>query len=527
MKRFLMKPRLRSYLVVAAALLVVLWPLFRNGFYESDDGEWMVIRLSAFYQSLMDGQLPVRFLGRLYNSFGYPVANFLYPGYLYIGSFLRLIGFSFTDSIKVILVTSVVLSAVFLYKMLRLHFGRIAAAFGTSVFVLSPYLSFDLYRRGSVGEVLAFLPATLALYLVEANSPALFPFAIAGLLVSHNSLAILFSMLIIGYLLYRRRFAFIPGYLVGIGMAAFFVFPALLESRYVRFDATVVSEPLKYFASGELGFLLSIPIIVLAVVVTLRYRSIRSMPVRFFLIAFAIAVAYSTPVSYPFWTIRAFSKFFQFPYRFLAVSAVSTAWIAAWIYDREPAVLRRLGGLAILVLMVFSVTGIQSAIVMVEREEGYYTTNEATTTVRDEYMPRWVSEVNRDREFVRFDVHEGNAQVVKRTMNTKTIDVEIDAVSDSLIEVHTVYYPGWGAQIDGIPVPIEYDNVHGFMRVQVPKGQHRLLMEFRETPLRFFFDVVSLVSFLTAIVFGVYQVRRGKRSSSVPIRKSRYAKKIR
>ncbi|MBI5019227.1 hypothetical protein HZB58_03065 [Candidatus Gottesmanbacteria bacterium] len=72
-------PVIWPVLLIGIALFAVLYPLMRPGFFVSDDGEWMIIRLSAFYQSLADGQFPVRYLGRLNNSYGYPVANFLYP----------------------------------------------------------------------------------------------------------------------------------------------------------------------------------------------------------------------------------------------------------------------------------------------------------------------------------------------------------------------------------------------------------------------------------------------------------------
>src|SRR3989344_6737896 len=84
--------------------LLVLWPIFHKGFFVSDDGEWMVIRLSAFYQSLRDGQFPTRFLDRLNSGYGYPVSNFLYPGFLYVGSILHVMGFSFVDSVKLIFI---------------------------------------------------------------------------------------------------------------------------------------------------------------------------------------------------------------------------------------------------------------------------------------------------------------------------------------------------------------------------------------------------------------------------------------
>ena len=61
---------------ILLASILLLWPLFYRGFFVTDDGDWMIIRLSAFYQSLAEGQFPVRFLGRLYHNYGYPVANF-------------------------------------------------------------------------------------------------------------------------------------------------------------------------------------------------------------------------------------------------------------------------------------------------------------------------------------------------------------------------------------------------------------------------------------------------------------------
>mgnify|MGYP001558299250 FL=1 len=69
------------FLLLILTIPVIL-PLLHGGFFQSDDGEWMVIRFSAFHQALRDGQFPVRWLGRLNQEYGYPVANFLYPGFM-------------------------------------------------------------------------------------------------------------------------------------------------------------------------------------------------------------------------------------------------------------------------------------------------------------------------------------------------------------------------------------------------------------------------------------------------------------
>src|SRR3990167_5400734 len=100
------------FLLVLFSIPVIL-PLFRQGFFQSDDGEWMVIRFSAFHQALRDGQFPVRFLGRLNQEYGYPVANFLYPGFMYLAEIPKIIGFGFVDSVKIILIFSLFGSAIF------------------------------------------------------------------------------------------------------------------------------------------------------------------------------------------------------------------------------------------------------------------------------------------------------------------------------------------------------------------------------------------------------------------------------
>src|SRR3990172_3479022 len=120
----------KKYLPIVILLLLTIpsiWFLLLPGFFESDDGEWMVIRFSAFYQALSDGQFPTRFLGRLNHGFGYPVANFLYPGFMYLAVPLKLLGFGFVSSIKLILVLSMLGGSFFTFKWLTKIFDEKAA----------------------------------------------------------------------------------------------------------------------------------------------------------------------------------------------------------------------------------------------------------------------------------------------------------------------------------------------------------------------------------------------------------------
>jgi len=108
-----MNKKLIAFILLAIFCLPSILPLFHPGFFQSDDGEWMIIRFSAFFQALSDGQFPVRFLGRLNHEYGYPVANFLYPGFMYLGVPIHILGIGFVDTIKIIFGFSMIGSAIF------------------------------------------------------------------------------------------------------------------------------------------------------------------------------------------------------------------------------------------------------------------------------------------------------------------------------------------------------------------------------------------------------------------------------
>lgn len=483
-----------SFVLIVLASLVVLWPLYHKGFFVSDDGEWMVIRLSAFYQSLRDGQIPTRFLDRLNAGYGYPVSNFLYPGFLYIGSFLHVVGFSFVDSVKLILIGSITGSVCFLYGFLRRRFALWPSTYGALSFLVAPYLGYDIFTRGSVGEILSLLPATAFFYGVSSGKKWLVALSIMLLLISHNSLGLLFFILMLCYVLYTTSWKILPDMLLGIGMAAFFWLPALYERRYVMFDATVVSRVSRYFIQYDTAYLAG-PLFLLACIVTIFFIKRRRDDV-FFVVLFIVMLLFVTPLSVPLWHLRPFTKLFQFPFRFLALGLIAGPWLVALFTDyigKKKAKL--LGGLAVFSAL-YPIITLYSSVQFVNRPEGYYTTNEGTTTVSDEYMPRWVQQKPTHRADARLEVHDGNAQIVPYAVSTKRIDATVTSFEESIIQLNTIYYPGWGAMIDGVPVRIDYKNTMGVMRITVPTGEHRFVAEFRETIFRFIADVISILSFI-------------------------------
>jgi hypothetical protein len=490
-------------IVILLTILLIVWPIFKSGFIVTDDGDWMIIRLSAFYQSLRQGQFPVRYLGRLNYNFGYPIANFMYPGFLYIGSLIHVIGIPFSTSIKIIIVGSVLFSAIFIFMWLHKYFRLIPSLLGTLSYILAPYLTYDIYKRGSVGELFGMFSASIVLYAIAAKKYWMITFSTFLLIISHNIMALLFITLIGLYVyVYKYRDAWI-GLFTGFGMAAFFWLPALVEQRYIVFDTTVISNPFAYFVYSNMLSLIGI-LFLFTLVLILIFKKITLKPEfhnTFWVIIFTIFLFLASPLSAPFW-VTPLAKFVQFPFRFLAVDLVAGAWLVALAFNT----IKNKIILALIIIVLF-ISGIQNIIHISTSEienkpEGFYTTNESTTTVANEYMPKWVIQTPTIRTSNQLEILNSNGIIIPKKVNNQKIDVTIELSYPTFIQINKIYYPGWGATIDDQPQQIRYDNPKGLMQIMMPAGKHNLKAEFRETPGRFMADFIS-VSFL--IGFFIYQ----------------------
>src|SRR3989344_1280763 len=234
------------YIIILIILFSVpaILPLFRSGFPVTDDGEWMIIRFSAFHQALRDGQLPVRFLGRLNYGFGYPVANFLYPGFMYLTEPIHLMGFGVVDSIKILIGLSMISSAVFTFLWLSKYFSTNLAFIGSLIYLYAPYHLYDLYKRGSVGELLGLTIVPFIFWQIDRKSFFWQVIGFALLILAHNTLAVMFMPVIIIYFIIKRMqgdFIFLIQKLLifllfSFAFSAFFWIPALLELSYTKFS---------------------------------------------------------------------------------------------------------------------------------------------------------------------------------------------------------------------------------------------------------------------------------------------------
>lgn len=500
--------RVLPFIILLVACVFMLLPVLKPGFLMTDDGEWMVVRLSAFYQSFREGQFPVRFLGRLNHSYGYPVSNFLYPGYLYLGSLLRAIGLPFQMAIEGIIIGSVVVGAIALFFWLRHFFGKTASMIGVGSFIFMPYLLYDIYKRGSIGEILAIAATFVVLLAIEKKWKWLVAPSVGFLAISHNTLALFFVPILLTYIVIKKYWNLVSPFFLGIGMSLFFWLPAFFEKSIVLFDSISVSRPSEYLPIAFTLILKGLPFLFAAFASLFVYKnSIRFHKERlFFLILLFGGSLCASKLAAFLWNNSLFVQGVQFPYRFLALGSFAGPWFIAYLADKK--------NIQYAILSILCVSGLFALALpyqkseMLTRPEGFFTTNEGTTTVANEYMPKWASMLPVERAPTRLEFYQGNADISETVVTTDKIDISIQAQEDSILQINTLYYPGWGAMLDNKPVLIAYDNPMGIMRIHIPTGNHRLYMAFRETTSRFAADMLSLVSIIMYFLW--YVVKSNK-----------------
>ena len=501
------KSLLLSCLIVLVASCPSLLGLFHTGFFVSDDGNWMVIRFSAFYEALRHGQFPVRFLPRLLNGYGYPVADFLYPLFMYLGVLIHIVGINFVTTVKILFGLSMLGSGMFTFLWLRRFFPTFAAVVGAVTFVYFPYHMFDLYVRGSMGEILALCIVPFILWQIERKSIPIAAIGIGLLIMSHNSLAVLFLPVILVYYFMRQRsiFAVFLSTLFGIGIATFFWLPALYDQQFTVFQTRQVANFSQYFLDNSHWYLFGIEGLI-ALIIGLGSIIKNQKLAGAFSILLLVSVFLSLPISEFVWNILPLGKYIQFPFRFLSLSIVAASFLIAYgvsILKKQYQLMFSLGISTIVIL--------SSWMLLPQKYQMYpdswYSTNQDSTTVQNEYLPKWVKEIPTSKTSVA-QITKGEGHLKLSVQQGSYIFIQTENKSSIALQINTIYFPGWEVLIDHKPQDNVYQNENGLMTILVPPGRHTITGAFKETPLRILADVVSLLSLICLGIYTLIQYKK-------------------
>ncbi|MEX2028055.1 MAG: YfhO family protein [Candidatus Curtissbacteria bacterium] len=528
---------MKKYVVILFLLsMVAIWPFFKKGYFQSHDGEWMVIRFSAFHQTLRAGQFPVRFVDRLNNNYGYPVLNFLYPLPFYLAEVPKALGFSFVNSIKIVFAASTVASSLAMFWALSQRFSLPASFAASVLYIFIPYRFVDLYVRGSLGESLAFAAVPLclgAIFKVAKGNKIFLPFlslSVSTLILSHNVIAFLFLpiFVVLSLLLIKKERIRLAGhFLLGLLVASFFVLPALYDLKYVKLPQIKVGNTQDHLVdlaslviprwgygpspNGQNPLPVQIGLVPLAVFMSALYLQSRKKAepsLRFLLVVSILCVFLMSKFSGIFWQNFRFSDLVQFPWRLLSIIVFTSSVTAAWVIDMSKN--KRTLALTVAIACILSTILYTKPQTFVDRGDGFYSTNEGTTTVADEYMPLWVNAHKNSRADQKIELV-GEGQIKNLNIKPSVYKAEIESPSGVIVNVNAVYFPGWQASVDDKKVPLNFANDFGLINFQLPAGKHEVIIKYTESPVATAADIVSIVAVLTT-GFSFYKSWPNKKS---------------
>ena len=214
------------------------------------------------------------------------------------------------------------------------------------------------------------------------------------------------------------------------------------------------------------------------------------------------------------WRLIPLLPYFQFPWRFLIMTTFLTAFLLAMI-EKIPFKSKRKRSIGIILLIltpVLTFNYFQPEKIFSERTDDYflnrYFANKTKTgyteeispvylTLEEEYLrlPLWTEERPSTLPPAKMEIEKGEIIYSEESPTLWTAEVKIPEATKLIF--HNYYYPGWQAFLDGQAREVEIEKPHGDISLQVPEGEHQVLFEFRETPLR---TVTNLVSFFSIMI---------------------------
>jgi 6-pyruvoyl-tetrahydropterin synthase related domain len=352
-----------------------------------------------------------------------------------------------------------------------------------------------------------------------------------------------------------RAIAALGGAVLGLGIAAALILPNLLERRFIAQEQWVAEGysyaqhfvyPFQLF-SGFWGYDPALPgpadgmsfqLGVVPVVLGLAgavFALRRSRPAReralilFFAGAALLLVLFMLPLSAPVWELLPIASLIQFPWRLLAITAVAMALLAgaaivkAQDTGQDSGLSWGQGALLVLVVVLASfpytlpeytpVPDIAEGPLLVLKFERDYPDMVGMTA--------WTQQQPSDSPLVEQYLAGGPLVTAEALAPGATVDmIRAAGASDELwvrsaagtaLRFYTYYFPGWRVYVDGKRLPdaaLRPETVYGLITVDIPSGEHRVLLRWGDTPVRTVGKAVTVACLVLALALTIINPHR-------------------
>lgn len=559
------------WLVITFSLFAALPLAGPDYFFDAHDAPHTIFFLTEFDAAIRDGVWYPGWATDQALGYGYPTFVLYPPLAYYVAEGFHLLGAGKVAAVKGVWALATVGAGLAMYAYARHVMGRRRGLLAAVVYVYVPYHLADIYVRGDLVEYSAFVWMPLALLAfhrlaagVTARRVGLAGLVYGALWMTHNLIGLVFTPLLAVYVLFRllveaatwrgrlvRAVALLGGALLGLGIAAALVLPNIFERAFINQEQWVRAgydyaqhfvQPFHFLSSswgyapggpgaeGGMSYQLGAVPLILSIVATVAafWRPARERAlVLFFAAATLLLVFFMLPVSAPLWELLPLAALIQFPWRLLSMTAVTLTILSGFAIPRAQGA-RFDGPVLILVLVVvlasFPYT-LPRYTPIPENAEGPLLTIKFELKYTDmRGMTAWTQEFPSDSPLVEQYLAGGPLVTAQALAPGASVEmIRAGGASDELwvrspegtaLQFYTYYFPGWRVYVDGQRLPDAAQRPagpYGLLTIDVPPGEHHVLLRWGDTPLRLTGKALTLACLVLAITLVVPWRRLGKR----------------
>ena len=346
-------------------------------------------------------------------------------------------------------------------------------------------------------------------------------------------------LLIATVILFRKEksklFATGAAILIAIGLSCWFWLAALGLKEHVRIDTmlqgkfdfhnnfSTVGGMFGYDSIYAIGWLPPAVIIVCAVAILRGNRN----PLLAVLLGTGLLLVFlQSAASTIVWETIPFLHLFQFPWRFMGPLSVTASLMVGLLYSRYLSHVRAAEVVIVLLIAVNAIPLLQRYQPLSADDNKHVATyfnprgvrqRNLPATVLDEYLPKAANKelsttAPMGAVVIPMADTTGKARLVQATQTR--IHLEVTAASQTTVHLARWYFPGWHATLNGVDHPLSADS-SGAIQVNIPTGQHQLIVQLSQPALRQWGMVISGVSIVFLIVL-LPTTRRLSKTWSLP-----------
>ena len=542
------KKLLSHLLLIFLFSLIAGFNLFKPGYFTMHD-DLQVMRLYEMDRCLQDGQIPCRWSPDMDAGYGQPMFNFYSAFPYYLGGTVKLLGFSFLDSVKILMFLCILASGIFSYLFFLEILAPLAALVGAVAYIFIPYRALDIFVRGALSEswALALLPAVLATTVSTVKDPkpyktVLLALSVGALFSTHNITTMTSAPFIILLALFylfnfgaslKKIFHLVVGAVLGFGLSAFFLLPVLFEkdlvhteyliSDYFNFQNHFTSIKLLFldlhwgFGSESIGpggmisfFIGFIPLIALVIFPVVIFFSGKIKKKGEYLLYYALALFalfMAHPRSFYIWNAIPVLQYVQFPWRFLGLFALFSSLTMAVIAGELKKV-RWLPAILIILLIALNLNYFRFGRYLPDETDqsklsGASFALQQRSALLD-YLPKSAGTIPEEIAPAGPEVLEGRVSINYYDSRSGYFSSEFDVYSDTAkIRFPVIYFPGWELHQNRSPdqMSFDYDNDLGLITVELSLDHQLVQAFFENTPIRTLGNALTFASSLIILLW--------------------------